>query len=240
MVGHAGQAGVHIATAQVFGTDDFAGGGLHQGRAPQKDGALILDDDGLVTHGRHVCSACGATAHDHGDLGQALGAHVGLVVKNAAKVVPIREHLVLIGQVGTTRVHQVNARQVVLLGDLLRAQMLFDGHGEISAAFDRGVVAHHHAVGAVHTPDAGDQTGRRGIVVVHVQRRQWGDFQKRRAGIQQLQQPVAGQQLAAPGVLGASRLAAPQCDLRLLLSQIFDQRLHGVGIGLKVGRTRIE
>jgi hypothetical protein len=57
MVGHAGEARVHIATAQVFGRHHLAGGGLHQRRATQKDGALVLDDDGLVAHGRHIGAA---------------------------------------------------------------------------------------------------------------------------------------------------------------------------------------
>jgi hypothetical protein len=100
VVGHAGQAGVHVAAAQVFGGDDFAGGGLHQRRAAQEDGALVLDDDGLVAHGRHVGAAGRARTHHHRDLRDALRAHVGLVVEDAAEVVAVGEHLVLVGQVG--------------------------------------------------------------------------------------------------------------------------------------------
>ena len=47
------------------------GGGLHQGRAAQEDGAGAVDDDGLVAHGRDVGAAGGAAAHDRGDLGDA-------------------------------------------------------------------------------------------------------------------------------------------------------------------------
>ena len=68
VIGHAGHAGVHVGAAQRFGIDHFAGGGLHQRRSAQEDGALVLDDDALVAHRRHVGAAGGATAHDHGDL----------------------------------------------------------------------------------------------------------------------------------------------------------------------------
>ena len=57
-----------------------------------------------------------------------LRAHVGLVVEDAAEVLAIREHLVLVRQVGAARVDEVDAGQAVLLGDLLRAQVLLDGH----------------------------------------------------------------------------------------------------------------
>ncbi|MNS72635.1 hypothetical protein D3C72_1060540 [compost metagenome] len=45
VVGHAGQPGVNVRAAQVLGADFLAGGGLHQRRAAQEDGALVLDDD---------------------------------------------------------------------------------------------------------------------------------------------------------------------------------------------------
>jgi hypothetical protein len=57
VVGHARQPRVHVAAAQVLGADDLADGRLHQRRAAEEDGALVLDDDGLVAHRRHVGAA---------------------------------------------------------------------------------------------------------------------------------------------------------------------------------------
>src|SRR5690606_37845233 len=54
MVGYAGQTGVYIATAQVFGADFFTGCGFDQWRATQEDGALVAHDDGFITHGWNV------------------------------------------------------------------------------------------------------------------------------------------------------------------------------------------
>ena len=100
MVGYAGQAGVHIATAQVLGADDLPRGGFDQRRAAQKNRALVFDDDGLITHGRHIGAAGSATAHHHRNLRDALGAHMRLVIKNSAKVVPVGKDVVLVGQIG--------------------------------------------------------------------------------------------------------------------------------------------
>ncbi len=60
MIGHAGEPGVHIAAAQILGTDHLADRRLHQRRTAQENSALILNDDGLITHGRHISASCGA------------------------------------------------------------------------------------------------------------------------------------------------------------------------------------
>ena len=92
---------MHIATAQVFGRNNLTRRGFHQRRAAQKDGALVFDNDGFITHGRHIGTARRTRPHHHGNLPQALSAQVGLVVEDAAKVVAVRKHVVLIRQVGT-------------------------------------------------------------------------------------------------------------------------------------------
>ena len=202
MVGHARQAGVHIATTQIFSGHDFANGSLDQRRAAQEDGALVFHDDGLVAHGRHIGAARGATAHDHGNLRDALGAHIGLVVEDAAKVLLIGKHVVLVGQIRAARVDQVNARQVVLLGNLLGPQMLFHGHGVISAALDSGVIANNHTIHATDPTQARNHTGARCIPVVHAVGGQGAEFQKRGARVQQQRDPFAWRQFAARQLLG--------------------------------------
>ena len=54
------------------------------------------------------------------DLGDALGGEAGLVVEDAPEVLPVGEDLRLQGQEGPARIHQVDAREVVLQGHLLR------------------------------------------------------------------------------------------------------------------------
>ena len=234
VVGDAREPGVNIAAAQVLGAHHLAGGRLHQRRAAEEDRALVLDDDGLVRHRRHVGAAGGARTHHHRDLRDALGRHVGLVVEDAAEVVAVGEDLVLPGQEGAARVDQVDAGQVVLLGDLLRAQVLLDRHRVVGAALHRGVVGHDHAFDALHAADAGDDAGARRLVVVHAVRRHLADLEEGRARIEQVPDAVTRQQLAARGVLGARRLAAAEADLRGLGAQILDLGAQAGRVGLEV------
>ncbi len=197
VVGNAGDLAVHVGTAEVFGTDHFAGGGFHQWRAGEEDGRLLADHDGFVGHRRHVGAAGGAGTHDHGDLRDALGAHVGLVEEDPPEMFAVRKHFVLARQVGAAGVHQVDARQAVLLGDGLGAQVFLHGERVVGAAFDRRVVGDDHAFDAFDPADAGDHPGGWHIFAIHLMGRQLADFQKRRAGVEQAIDALAGQQLAA-------------------------------------------
>ena len=71
-------------------------------------------------------------------------AHLRLVEEDAAEMVAVGEDLGLVRQVRAAAVDQIDARQPVLLGDLLRAQMLLDRQRIVGAAFDRRVVADDH------------------------------------------------------------------------------------------------
>ncbi|KAG1582886.1 hypothetical protein G6F46_015179 [Rhizopus delemar] len=50
---------MHVGTTQLLGGHHFASGRLHQRRAAQEDGALVLHDDGFIAHGGHVGAAGG-------------------------------------------------------------------------------------------------------------------------------------------------------------------------------------
>ena len=148
VVGDAGDAGMDGGPAELLGRDHLAGRSLDQRRAAQEDGARAADDDRLVAHGRHVGAAGRAGAHDQGDLRDAGRAHARLVVEDAAEVVAVGEDLVLERQEGAARVDEVEAGEAVLERDLLRAEVLLDGHRVVGAALDRGVVGDDDALGA--------------------------------------------------------------------------------------------
>ena len=122
MIDDAALARMEVAAAQFLGADLLARRGLHQRRAGEEDRALVADDHALVAHRRDIGAAGGAAAHHAGDLGDALRAHLRLVEEDAAEMVAVGEHLGLVRQVGAAAVDQIDARQPVLLGDLLRAQ----------------------------------------------------------------------------------------------------------------------
>ena len=179
VVGDAREPRVHVGAAQLLRTHLFPGRRLHQGRAGEEDRALLLDDDGLVGHRRHIGPAGRTRAHHHGDLGDALRRHARLVVEDAAEVLAVGEHLVLMRQVGPARIHQIEAGQPVLLGDLLSADVLLDGHRIVGAALDRRVVGDDDALAPFDAPDSGDDAGGRHIGAVKTVRRKGREFQER-------------------------------------------------------------
>ncbi len=231
---------MHVAATEVFGAHHFTGRGLHQRRAAEEDGALVLDDDGLVGHRRHVGAAGGAGTHDHADLRDAGGAHVGLVVEDAAEVVAVGKNLVLGRQVGAAGIDQVDAGQAVLCRDLLRAQVLLDRDREVGAALHRGIVGDDHAFDALHAADAGDHAAGIHLVVEHVPAGHGREFEKGCARIEQAVDALARQQLAARDMLLAVLLRAALGDLRGLLAQVVNQGLHGGDVGAVVVGAGIE
>ncbi len=112
----------------------------------------------------------------------------------------IREYLVLARQVGAAGVHQVDARQAVLAGDGLGAQVLLHRQWVVGAAFHRGVVGHDHAFHALYTADAGDHPGCRHVLAVDVMGGELADLEEGRACIEQAVDAFARQQLAARGM----------------------------------------
>ena len=147
---------MHVAAAEILGGDLLAGRGAHERRARKENRALAANDDVLVAHRGHVGAARSATAHHDRDLRDALRGHPRLVVEDAAEVVLVGKDFGLHRQKRAARIDQVNAREQVVEGDLLRAQMLLHGHRKISAALDGRVVGDDHRLAAVDSTDAGD------------------------------------------------------------------------------------
>ena len=85
-----------------------------------------------------------------------------LVEEDPAEVVAVGEDLGLERQERAAGVDEVDARQPVLLGDLLRAQVLLDGEREVRAALDGRVVGDDDALAALDDADPGDDPGATG------------------------------------------------------------------------------
>eukprot|EP00123_Amoebidium_parasiticum_P022540 comp8961_c0_seq1/m.4156 comp8961_c0_seq1/g.4156 ORF comp8961_c0_seq1/g.4156 comp8961_c0_seq1/m.4156 type:complete len:320 (+) comp8961_c0_seq1:1447-2406(+) len=226
MVRHTALAGVQVTATQVLSTDDLTGGSTHQGGTGEENCALVADNDGLIGHGRHIGTTSSTRAHHYGNLWDAGSRHGSLVVENTTKVVPVGEHIGLVGQVGTARVHEVDAGQVVLHGHLLGPQVLLDGDWVVGASLDRGVVGYNHTLGPGDPADTGDDTTTRHIVGVELVAGHLGELEEGGVGIQQGVHSVSGQQLAPLDVpfngLGTTTLLHG-FDL---VPQILNQCLH--------------
>ncbi len=155
-------------------------------------------------------------------------------------MVAVREHLVLHRQEGAAGIHQVDAGQIVLQRDFLRAQMLLHRDRIVGAALDRGVVGDDHAFLAVDGADAGDCAGAGHLIAIHAQRRQRGEFEEGGARIEQRIDALARQQLASRVVLAARRLGAAPRDVRGFLAQIGDQALHQFRVAAELVATGLD
>jgi len=78
---------------------------------------------------------------------------------------------------------------MVLLGDLLRAQVLLHREREVRAALHGRVVRDDHALAALDDADARDDPGARRTAVVEIPRGECVELEERGAGIDE---PVDG------------------------------------------------
>ena len=158
------------------------------------------DDHRLVAHRRDVGAAGGARAHHDRDLRDALRRHPRLVEEDPPEVLAVGEDLGLERQERAARVDEVEARQPVLLGDLLRAQVLLHREREVRAALHGRVVRDDHALPALDDADAGDDPGRGRLAVVQLPGGERAELEERGARVDQPVDPLARGQLAARAV----------------------------------------
>ena len=240
VVGHAGLARVHVGTAELLGAHHLARRRLHQRRPAEEDRALVADDHRLVRHRGHIGAARGARAHHGGDLRDAGRRHGGLVVEDASEMIAVGKDLVLARQVGAPRVDQIDAGQVVLARDVLRAEVLLDGEREIGAALHGGVIGDDHAFGAHHRADAGDQPGRRHVLVIDLPCGELGELEKRRAGVDQAVDPLPRQHLAARDMALPRPLSSAPGNGGDHTAEIRDRVVHRGAIGLECFRAPVD
>ena len=83
-------------------------------------------------------------------------------------MLPVRKPFCLLWQVGSATIHQHDAGQAVLLGDLECAKVFLDTHREIGAALYRCIITDDHAFDAFNTSDPGNHARARTVVAIHV------------------------------------------------------------------------
>ena len=226
MVGDTRYAGVHLCSAQGLRVHLLARGRAHQRGSPEKDGSLLPHHHNLVAHGWNVGAARGARPHNHRHLGDAQGRHLGLIVENASEVVAVGKHLGLQRQESAAGIHQVDAGQVVLQGNLLGAKVLLDGYRVVGAALNGGVVGQDHHLFALDYADTSHNAGRRFLAVVHLPCRQRAELEEGRIGVNQTVDPLPGQHLATAAVEVHRPLSAAGPNLGQSLFQVAYQGFH--------------
>ncbi len=240
VVGHAADAAMHVRPAQLLGRHLLAGRRLHQRRPAEEDRPGATDDHRLVAHRRDVGPAGGARAHHDRDLRDPARRHLGLVVEDPPEVLLVGEDLRLQRQERPPRVDQVEAGQPVLGGDLLRPQVLLDRDRVVGAALHRRVVGDDDDLLPRDDTDPGHDPGGGRLTVVHVPGRQRAELQEGGVGVGQARDPVAHQQLAAPGVPPPRLLVAAALRQRDPLAQLGHQRLEPRAVLRELRPARVD
>ena len=172
--------------------------------------------------------------------GNALRRHLRLIVEDAAKVPLVRKDLVLQRQEGAAGIHHVDAGQIVLPRDILRAQMLLHRHRIVGAALDGRVVGDDDAFAARDAADAGDHARRMHVAAIEAVGGQRRQFKERGAGIDQQIDALARQHLAARGVPLARDLAAAAGYLTEFFVELGDEAAHDFGVAREIGGCGID
>ena len=151
----------------------------------------------------------------------------------------VREDFGLVRQVRTAAIDQINARQMVLLGDFLRAKVFLHRHREIGTTFHRGVIADDHAGASGYLTNARDHTCTGGLVIIHAIGRQRADLQKGRARINQLLNPLTRQQFSTFYMALARPFWPAASSVNRLFTQVLDKLGHGGAIAGEFRAGRI-
>src|SRR5215471_4797065 len=220
-----------LGAPQFLGAHRLPGCGLHKRRTAEKNGALVTHDDSLVRHRRDIGAARRTRSHHGGNLGDPGGGEIGLIIEDTAEMIAIGKHLGLARQIGAPGIDQIDAWQSILECDLLRAKVLFNRKRKISAALDGGIIGNDDAFPPLDSTYTANQSGAVDCVLIHAVRRQRRQLKKRRAGIDEPQHPLAGQQLAPRGVALACPGGSAQRRFGATAVQILHQRMHLRRIG---------
>ena len=232
---------VHFGAAELFSGRFLADGSLHQRGTCEKQARAFGHKD-VIAHNRQIRAAGYAHAHDRGDLRNAHGRHDRVVAEDPAEIVGIGKDVFLQWEKNARRVDQVDRRNPVFDGDVLRANDFFRCHREERAGFYRRVVCNDHEEASADAGETGDGSGGRRAApfFVHFKSREGAEFKKVGAGIDQLGDTFAGSQTPFL-VLGLDGFAAAAlADDFVLILDLGEKVDYAARIFLEVGRVAID
>ena len=155
-------------------------------------------------------------------------------------MVSVGEHLVLKRQERAAGVDEVDAREPVLRGYLLRAQMLLHGQREVRAALHGRVVRDDHALAALDHADAGHDPCARRLTVVELPRGERVQLEERRVRIEEPVDALACGQLAAGPMSLDCLFPAALCDVGHPVAELGNQLRHPRSASVELSRVALD
>ena len=231
---------MHIGASELLSSHFLPCRGADQRGTAEENRARALDDHCFVRHRRNVRTTCGARSHHRRNLRNLARRHHCLVVEDAAEVLAVWKDLGLQRQKCPTRIDEVDAGQVVLQGDLLRAKVLLHRDGEIRSALHRRIVGDDQALALLNAADSGDDARCRRLTLVHLIRRELRELEKWRVWIEQRRDALPCGHLSLLAMAGDVFRPAPLPRLGDPAFELGHQRLHAFAIRAKVVARRVE
>jgi hypothetical protein len=194
VITHARFFAVEVGSAKLLISDDFTCSCLHERRATKEDCSTLFYHDNFVRHGRDIGTTSSAATHNNCNLGNTLSRHAGLVVKDTAEMIAIRENVLLLRQESTSAINEINAGKTILFCDFLGTEMFFHRDGVISTTFEGKVVGQNHALALVNLSDTCNDISNRDAIF---KASQLSDLEERRPTVNQFVDAAARVQLVA-------------------------------------------
>ena len=127
-------------------------------------------------------------------------------------MISVRKDVGLERQERPSGVDEIDAGQVVLLGDLLGPKVLLHGQRKVRPALDRRIVCDDDAVTALDHADTADDSGSRGLAVIELPGRERVQLEEGAARVDERIDPLARRQLAARTMALHRRRTAAEGD----------------------------
>ena len=209
---------------------------------PAKKQAGAFGHQDVVAHQRQVRAAGHAHAHDGGELRNAHGAHHRVVAEDAAEIVGVGKDVFLQRKKHAGGVDQINRRDVIFDGDILRANDFLRGHREKRAGFHGGVVGDDHERAAADAREPGYRSGRRRAapLFVHFVGGENAQLEKLRAGIDQLRDAFARREPAFLVLRFDGFRAAALANLLFFVLDLGEEIDDAAVVFFEVGRLRVD
>src|SRR5882757_1383276 len=131
---------MHLSAAKRLAVDDLVDGRLDDRRPSKVDPPGPSHHHDLVRECGNIRTACRAAAEHRRYLRQSRRRHPALLKEGAAEMIAVWEDAILLRQIGATAIHQIDARQPVLEGNLLHAEVLLYGLLEERASLHGRIV----------------------------------------------------------------------------------------------------
>ena len=237
---------VHGGPTEFFRRNFLPDRCLYQRRSSQKQAAAIRHQH-VIAHHRQISAPSHTHAHDGGDLRNTHGRHDSVVAKNTPKIVSIGKNIFLQRKKNASRIDEINGRNAILNGNILRPNYFFRRHRKKRASLYRGVVHDEHHHPGLDARQSRNHSRRRRATpfLIHFVRRVEAKFEER-SGVGQQVYPLAGRQPRFR-MLIFDRLRPPAlADLFLFIANLGHQvgqrahvRFKAQRAGINLGRENI-